>query len=110
MTKKEYFKEAIKKEELIITRINFNKMYFKLGDFRYLILEGIDDDYESYTCLYQVEQKRRKVVETLGFCYGHINPISLIEIKGDKRFGRGVAYSHIVNTDKLKARLLNLIN
>lgn len=110
MSDKAYFKELLQKEDLIITRINRNKMYFRLGDLKYLIYEGIDVDYELYTCLYQVEYRRRKVVGQLGFCYGHINPTSLIEIKGNKEYGRGVPYSHIINTDKLKVKLLNLIN
>lgn len=110
MPDKAYFKELLEKEDLTITRININKMYFRLGDVKYLIYEGIDDDYELYTCLYQVEWRRRKVVEQLGFCCGHISPTSLIEIKGGKGYGRGVPYSHITNTDKLKAKLLSLVD
>lgn len=109
MSEKDYFKKMCKKEDIIITRINRNKVYFKLGEQKYLIYEGVDGDYELYTCLYSVEWRRRKVIEQLGFCYGHINPTSLIEIKGNKEYSKGVSYSHIVNTDKLKAKLLSLI-
>lgn len=110
MSDKSYFKELLEREDLIITRINRNKVYFRLGDLKYLIYEGVDGDYELYTCLYQVEWRRRKVVEQLGFCYGHINPTSLIEIKGGREYDKGVPYSHIANTDKLKAKLLSLVN
>ena len=110
MSDKAYFKELLEKEDLVITRINRNKVYFRLGDLKYLIYEGTDGDYELYTCLYQVEWRRRKVVEQLGFCYGHINPTSLIEIKGNKEYGKGVPYSHIINTDKLKSKLLSLVS
>lgn len=109
MSEKDYFKKMCKKEDIVITRINRNKVYFKLGEQKYLIYEGVDGDYELYTCLYLVEYEKRRVVEQLGFCYGHINPTSLIEIKGNKGYGKGVPYSHIMSTDKLKAKLLSLI-
>lgn len=104
------FKELCQKEDLIIIKINNNKVYFKLGNLKFLIYEGIDDNHELYTSLYLVEYVRRRVVEQIGFCYGHINPTSLIEFKNDKEYGKGVPYSHIVNTDKLKSKLLRMVN
>lgn len=79
--------------KLKITKIRYNKLYFKYNEQRYFIIANYDcgDMWYSLYRKYFIDGWKVDLITTSGWCYADIN--SLLDDKS--RRSRNIVYSHI---------------